>query len=224
MSWTESGSKREPADTLHSLAAHLSSTPAALSSSTPPAALLSPSHFTTQAPLDVHWLWHILEPHHCPLSPPHTRPLAQGRLSLLLTSIKTARLFMCARVCVSQHAERQTKSGKQTDWQTGHLLVGFLDFPNTVFFVFVFWHCAVFLQVLNGGGSVITERVLPEHVERVTCSPSCLLSHSPGGCHANSQTLADFAPASLGDWENREEVWGGGICPSSKLGAFFGVF
>lgn len=36
----------------------------------------------------------------------------------------------------------------------------------------------------------------------VLSKPVC----SPGGCHGNSQTAADFAPASSGDCENREEV------------------
>ena len=36
----------------------------------------------------------------------------------------------------------------------------------------------------------------------VLSKPVC----SPGGCHGNSQTAADFAPASSGDCENRDEV------------------
>ncbi len=84
---------------------------------------------------------------------------------------------MCVCVCVSQR-ETDTESGKQTDWQTGHLLVCFQTHQTLAFCGYT-----VFLQVWIKEGvrlPVIRERVcaLPEHVEGVTCSSPCFPSLS----------------------------------------------
>lgn len=128
----------------------------------------------------------------------------------LLHFFCTPRYSVC--VCVTEK-ETDTQSGKQTDWQTGHLLVCFSDSPNIAFFYFGDY--TVYSQVLNKGGS--SPPVIWESAVCVCSAWACGGSHmfsavlskpvcSPGGCHGNSQTAADFAPASSGDCENREEV------------------
>lgn len=147
------------------------------------------------AGLDVQWLWHI--------------SVAPLRGSLLLFFC-TPQYTVCVCVCVC-HRKRQTQ--RVVSRRTGRLVICLSAFrlPKHC----LFFDYTVYLQVW------ITERVglplsasacaLPEHVEGVTCSSPCspsLSVCSPGGCHGNSQTAADFAAASWGDCENREEVSG----------------
>lgn len=68
----------------------------------------------------------------------------------LLHFFCTPRYSVCVCVCVTEK-ETDTQSGKQTDWQTGHLLVCFSDSPNIAFFYFGDY--TVYSQVLNKGGS-----------------------------------------------------------------------
>lgn len=119
---------------------------------------------------------------------------------------------MCMRVsvcvCVTQ-GDRQ--GGKQMDWQTGRLLVDFQDSPNIAF---LWLHC-VLASLKKKRERKRNGREWASCYLRACAAWACGGSHmflavlskpvcSPGGCHGNSQTAADFAPASLGGlWEQR---------------------
>lgn len=141
MSQTKTRSKREPADTLYSLLFWFNHSCYSVKLNSSCCSIVSFTHYdTSTAALDLHWLWHILDHN------PPTRALAPGWLSLLLTSTKLHGYLWVFLYGVSHHTDRQTQSGKQTDWQTCHLPVGFLDLPNTVFFDIVPCSCKFWME------------------------------------------------------------------------------
>lgn len=140
-------------------------------------------------------------------------PLSQGQRLLLLNSTKRCvaiyvHACVCVCVCVTQ-GDRQ--GGKQMDWQTGRLLVDFQDSPNIAF---LWLHC-VLASLKKKKERKRNGREWASCYLRACAAWACGGSHmflavlskpvcSPGGCHGNSQTAADFAPASLGGlWEQR---------------------
>lgn len=153
--------------------------------------------------LDVQKLWHI-----------SVSPLPQGQPLLLLNSTKRCvAIYVHACVCVCVDVSRREIDRVANRW-TGRLVVCLSTFKTHQ--TSPFCDYTVYLQVWkkkkerkrNGrewascylracaawacGGSHMFLAVLSK--------PVC----SPGGCHGNSQTAADFAPASSGGlWEQR---------------------
>lgn len=128
-----------------------------------------------------------------------------GQPPLLLLRSTMPCVCVCAFVCMC-HRERQTQ--RVVNRRTGRLVICLSAFRLPKHCLLVTTLCTRKFEWRREFASCyLRVCALPEHVEGVTCffavlsKPVC----SPGGCHGNSQTAADFAPASSGDFENREE-------------------